>query len=84
MPRRATPKSKKRDWRWYASLALNGAVVLSMVVGTFLIFAPPTPRSAAPVIETPTLAPITPIPVNASPTVAPTPVPPTPTPKISA
>jgi hypothetical protein len=41
MPRRSTPKQQKRDWRWYAMMSLNGLVVLSMVIGTFLIFAPP-------------------------------------------
>lgn len=59
MPRRVTPKQKKRDWRWYLMMGLNGLVVLSMVIGTFLIFAPP-PRPLPANIETivpPTAAP---------------------------
>ena len=58
MPRRARPKKQKRDWRWYASTALNGIVALSMVLGTvFLFTGAPTPQAVAPTIEIPTLAP---------------------------
>ncbi len=61
MPKRSAPKATKRDWRWWTMTGLNGLVVLSMVIGTFLIFAPPTQRSAVPTIAVPTLAP-TPVP----------------------
>ncbi|MBI5303519.1 MAG: hypothetical protein HY868_15400 [Chloroflexi bacterium] len=61
MPRRYSPQQKKRDWRWYVNIGLNGAVVLSMVIGTVLIFAPPQPPPVAPTIVAPTAGP-TPIP----------------------
>ncbi|CAG0947357.1 hypothetical protein ANRL1_04007 [Anaerolineae bacterium] len=62
MPKRSAPKATKRDWRWWLMTGLNGLVVLSMVIGTFLIFAPPpAPRANVPTIEVPTLAP-TPVP----------------------
>ncbi|MBI5650007.1 MAG: hypothetical protein HZC40_06090 [Chloroflexi bacterium] len=68
MPRRATPKQQKRDWRWYVLMSINGLVVLSMVIGTVLIFAPPPPpRPNIPTIEVPTLIP--------TPVVTPTPKP---------
>ncbi len=61
MPRRAKPKSKKRDWRYYASFGLNGLVALSMVLGTVFIFTGGSTllQRAAPTaeIEIPTLAP---------------------------
>lgn len=82
MPRRSKPKARKRDWRWYASLALNGAVALSMVLGTIFVFTG-APPPAPPPIEVPTLAPDTPVPTP-TPSSAPatsTPVPPSPTPK---
>ena len=68
MPRRFSPQQKKRDWRWYLNMGLNGAVVLSMVLGTILLFAPPPQAPAVPTIVAPTAAPVS----------APTP---TPTPK---
>jgi len=58
MPRRIDPKQQKRGWRWYVMMGLNGLVVLSMVLGTFLIFAPPPAQPAAPTIVPPTVAPI--------------------------
>ncbi len=84
MPRRGTPKATKRDWRWYASLALNGAVALSMVLGTIFLFTgAPTPRSNVPVQEVPTAVPtVAPNVATPVPTVAPPA--PTPTPKASA
>ena len=87
MPRRAKSKSQKRGWRWYASMALNGAVALSMVLGTVFLFTG-APRSTPPTIEAPTAAPnspaLTPIPPpTIVPAVAPTP-PPSPTPKADA
>ncbi len=51
MARRAKSKSQKRNWRWYASMGLNGLVALSMVLGTVFLFTG-APRSAPP----PTLA----------------------------
>ncbi len=60
MPRRSKAKSQKRDWRFYMSLVLNGAVALSMVVGTVFIFGgAPTPQQSVPTLEVPTLAPTT-------------------------
>jgi hypothetical protein len=81
MPRRIKPKETKRDWRWWASTLLNGAVVVSMVLGTIFVFAG-VPTRAVPTLEVPTAAPTT----VAPPTVAPPPVAPsaTPTPKASA
>jgi hypothetical protein len=74
MPKRSKAQQTKRDWRWYASFILNGAVALSMVVGTVLLFAPPPRPSVLPTLEVPTAAP-----ANTVPTVAP----PSPTPKAS-
>ncbi len=80
MSRRSKPKQTKRDWRWYLSLALNGAVALSMVLGTVFVFGGmPTPQAAPPTPEVPTIAPTAPV----AP-VAPTAPPPTPTPQASA
>ena len=83
MPKRSKTQQTKRDWRWYASFILNGAVALSMVVGTVLLFAPPPRPSALPTLEVPTAAPTSPI-INPVPNVAPTIAPPSPTPKASA
>jgi predicted phosphodiesterase len=77
MPRRIKPKETKRDWRWWASTLLNGAVVVSMVLGTIFVFAGVPTRSAPPTLEVPTAAPT----AVAPPTLAP---PATPTPKSSA
>jgi len=57
MPRRIDPKQQKRGWRWYVMIVINGLVVLSMVLGTFIFFLPP-PQPAAPTIVPPTAAPI--------------------------
>ena len=38
MPRRAKPQTQKKNWRWYASMGLNGLVALSMVLGTVFLF----------------------------------------------
>ncbi len=66
MPRRAKTKTLSRDWRWYASMLLNGLIAVSMVLGTvFLFTGAPTPQAAAPTIDIPTLAPT----VSASPTI---------------
>ena len=74
MPKRFDPKKKRRDWRWYANIGLNGIVALSMVLGTVFVFtgvgtpsAPPPPTLEVPTAAPPTLAPQ-----------------PTPTPKASA
>ena len=82
MPRRIKPKEAKRDWRWWASTLLNGAVVVSMVLGTIFVFAGVPTRSAPPTLEVPTAAPTS----VAPPTAAPPPAAPsvTPTPKASA
>jgi 3',5'-cyclic AMP phosphodiesterase CpdA len=83
MPRRSKPKAQKRDLRWWASTLLNGAVALSMVLGTVFLFTG-GPRPAPPTIEAPTVAPnssvLTPAPLPTSPPAAPTVAPPTPTP----
>lgn len=76
MSRRSKLQQKKRDWRWYASFALNGAVALSMVLGTVLLFAPAPRPSVLPTLEVPTAAP-----TSSVPTLVPTVAPPTPTPK---
>jgi hypothetical protein len=78
MPRRSKPKETKRDWRWWANTLLNGAVVISMVLGTIFVFAGMPTRSTQqlPTVELPTLAPTT-VPPTLSP-------PATPTPKASA
>ena len=76
MPRRIKPKETKRDWRWWANIVLNSAVVLSMVLGTIFVFAGvPTQTQTLPTLEVPTAAPPTAVP----PTVPPA----TPTPKAS-
>lgn len=96
MSRRSKPKTHKRDWRWYASLALNGAVALSMVLGTVFLFTGGSiaPRAAPPTLLAPTapvdagapLVPpaLTPTPQPTSPPAVPSPAPPSPTPKASA
>lgn len=96
MSRRSKPKTHKRDWRWYASFALNGAVALSMVLGTVFLFTGGAivPRAAPPTLLAPTapaessapVAPpaLTPTQQPTSPPAAPSPAPPTPTPKASA
>ncbi|MBI3915357.1 MAG: hypothetical protein HY327_14365 [Chloroflexi bacterium] len=82
MPRRAKPKSKRTDWRHYASLGLNGLVALSMVLGTvFLFTGAPTPQPVvSQTIEIPTLAPTVPATPAIIPTATSTPVASTPTP----
>ncbi len=82
MPRRSKPQREKRDWRWYASFALNAVVALSMVLGTVLVFsgagrpapvAPtivPPPESASGTSPTPASAPTN---APAAPTPTPTP-----------
>lgn len=79
MPKRADPKKKRRDWRWYATTGLNAIVALSMVLGTVFLFtgAPTRTAPALPTLEVPTAGP------TVRPTLAPTPAPPTPTPKAS-
>src|SRR5512144_1989855 len=54
MPRRIKPKNQKKDWRWYASFAMNAAVALSMVLGTVLLFSGGPPAPAVPTIVPPT------------------------------
>jgi hypothetical protein len=77
MPRRIKPKETKRDWRWWANILLNSAVVLSMVLGTVIVFAGvPTSSQSAPPSQAPTVAPT----ILAPPTVPLV----TPTPKASA
>ena len=73
MPRRIKPKETKRDWRWWASTLLNGAVVLSMVLGTVFVFAGVPTRSALPTLEVPTAAPATVAPPTLAPPATPTP-----------
>jgi hypothetical protein len=87
MPRRKKPQAAKRDWRWYLHTGLNVFVVLSMVLGTVVLFTGGSfvPRTAAPtaaLIEVPTLAPTvgaplpTPVPTNTpAPRLTPTPGP---------
>jgi hypothetical protein len=86
MPRRGKSKSQKRGWRWYASMGLNGAVALSMVLGTVFLFTG-APRSTPPTIVPPTIdvnsPTLTPVPPSISTPAAPTP-PPSPTPKADA
>ncbi|MCL4396035.1 MAG: hypothetical protein M1482_14735 [Chloroflexi bacterium] len=80
MPRRSKPKSEKRTWRWWASMALNGAVAVSMVLGTVFLFTGAPVTSSAPTLLPPTAdanATLTPI---VQPTAVTTPVPPTATP----
>lgn len=95
MPRRVKPKAQKRDWRWYASLGLNGLVALSMVLGTVFLFTGASlgQRSAAvPTIAIPTEsvnsgtpgAAATPAAGQPGSTPASSPAEPTPTPKASA
>jgi hypothetical protein len=87
MPKRSKPKTKKRDWRWYASFVLNGAVALSMVLGTVFLFTG-APRAAPPTFVPPTedlsRPALTPASQPTSVPVAPTPPQPTPTPQASA
>ena len=73
MPRRIKPKETKRDWRWWASMFLNSAVVLSMVLGTIFVFAGVPTQSAPPTPEVPTAAPTTVVPPTLAPPVTPTP-----------
>ncbi len=73
MPRRIKPKETKRDWRWWASTLLNGAVVVSMVLGTVFVFAGVSTRSAPPTLEVPTAAPTTAVPPTLAPLATPTP-----------
>jgi hypothetical protein len=81
MPRRSKPKETKRDWRWWANTLLNGAVVLSMVLGTIFVFAGMPTRSTQqlPTVELPTL-----VPTLVPPTLPPPAPPATATPKASA
>lgn len=65
MSRRIKPKETKRDWRWWTNILLNGAVVVSMVFGSILVFTGVRPAASTqplPTIEAPTLAPTTPLP----------------------
>ncbi|MCI0477327.1 MAG: hypothetical protein L0Y55_13855 [Anaerolineales bacterium] len=64
MPRRIKPKETKRDWRWWTSMLLNGAVVVSMVFGSILVFAgvPTASTQPLPTLEAPTVAPPTGVP----------------------
>jgi hypothetical protein len=84
MPRRSKPKGQKRDMRWWLSTLLNGAVALSMVLGTVFLFTGAPRPAAPPTIEAPTAVPgssaLTPAPLPTSPPAASTPAPPTPTP----
>jgi 3',5'-cyclic AMP phosphodiesterase CpdA len=73
MPRRIKLKETKRDWRWWTSMLLNGAVVLSMVFGSIIVFTGLTPRQAIPTIEVPTAAPATVAPPTLAPAATPTP-----------
>lgn len=73
MPRRIKPKETKRDWRWWASTLLNGAVVVSMVLGTVIVFAGVPMQSAPPTLEVPTAAPTAVAPPTVVPSVTPTP-----------
>ncbi len=81
MPRRAKPKPKKRDWRWFVSTGLNAFVALSMVLGTVFLFSGGSlaPRAAPATFEAPTdlptFAPTTPA-ITPTPAVAPTSTPP--------
>ncbi|MEW5718002.1 MAG: hypothetical protein AB1817_05195 [Chloroflexota bacterium] len=72
MPRRIKPKETKRDWRWWANILLNSAVVLSMVLGTVFVFAG-VPTQSAPPTEVPTAAPTTIAPPTPVPSATPTP-----------
>ncbi len=78
MPRRSKPKAQQRDLRWWLSMLLNGAVALSMVLGTVFLFTG-APRPTPPTIEAPTAAPNSPV-LTPAPPAAPTVAPPTPTP----
>ncbi|MGE5263634.1 MAG: hypothetical protein ACM3S0_09650 [Acidobacteriota bacterium] len=83
MPRRSKVKTQKRDWRWYASFALNGAVALSMVLGTVFLFTGGSVGQPAPIVApTETVGPAAPV-VAPTPTAPGTPGP-SPTPKASA
>ena len=82
MPRRAKSKSTKKNWRWYASMGLNGLVALAMVMGSVLLFTG-LPTAQPQSITAPTVDPnavLTPLP---APTSVPTAAPVTPTPKAS-
>ncbi len=86
MPKRSKPQRERRDWRWYASFALNAAVALSMVLGTvFLFTGGPRPAPTVPTIVPPTesASGTSPTPASA-PTVAPVAPTPTPTPGASS
>ncbi len=55
MSKRSKSKREKRDWRWWASFALNAFVAASMVLGTIFVFAgAPQPAPAVPTIVPPT------------------------------
>lgn len=81
MPRRKKVKPTKRDWRWYANFGLNGLLVISMGVGTILLFTgnPLQQRSSVefptdiPGIDIPTLAPTVGAPLTAVVPLNPTP-----------
>jgi hypothetical protein len=77
MPRRIKTKETKRDWRYWASMVLNGAVVVSMVLGTIFVFAG-VPSRSLPTQSVPTAgpsiaAPPTAVPPSVVPSVTPTP-----------
>ena len=83
MPRRAKPKTQRRDWRKYATIGVNGLVVVSLLIGTVFVFITPPTTPAQVTTETvvvPTLivAPITPTIITLT-TLTPTPAAPTPT-----
>ena len=63
MSRRIKPKETKRDWRWWTNILLNGAVVVSMVFGSIIVFTGVRPVSTQPLptLEAPTPAPATPV-----------------------
>lgn len=84
MPRRVKSKQQRKTWRWYATMALNGALAVSMVLGTVFLFGgASTVRSAPPTIAPPTVNPnqtlVPPTPLPTIVPTSPTPAPPTPT-----
>jgi hypothetical protein len=84
MPRRVKSKTQRKNWRWYASMGLNGLVALAMVMGTVFLFTG-APTAQPPSITAPTVDPNSPVltPLPGA-TGVPTAVPATPTPKANA
>ncbi len=78
MPRRSKPKTQQRDLRWWLSMGLNGAVALSMVLGTVFLFTGGPRPAAPPTIVAPTLDVNSPLPTPTSTPSVPTPAPPAP------